>query len=376
LWLEIAIGLCLLGGEPQTAAAAPVSEAATLARRALAARERGRLSESIELYRKALSLRPVDPESWWYQGLNYYDLDRYVEAEDAFRNLVAQNPEHGGGLALLGLCEFQNRKFKAAFAHLVLGKEKGIPPGSELERVAHYHYVMLANKLGQFELASGLLADLARRAPDTPRLDEMAGLSALRLALLPSEIAPNDREKVLLAGHAAVRAWLKDLPEALRQAERLLELYPHQPNAHYFNGYVLLLQNSDQALEEFRKELGISPGHVQARLQIANELRQRGQPEAALPYAEAAVKLAPEEFAAHNILGRVLLDLGRVQEAVAHLEKAVKLAPTSPEGHFHLAAAYDRAGRTADAARHRRLFVELDRARRKRLGQTLPQPQK
>jgi len=358
------------------AASGQAPAAAELARKALAAREAGRLSESIELYRKALALRPVDPESWWYQGLNYYDLDRYVEAEEAFRNLVAQNPEHGGGLALLGLCEFQNRKYKTAFAHIVLGKEKGIPPGSELERVAHYHYVMLANKLGQFELASGLLADLTRRAPETPRLAEMAGLSALRMPLLPDEIAPADRERVLLAGQAAVLAWRKALPEALRQADRLLELYPRQPNAHYLKAYILLMMNSDEALEEFHKELEISPRHVQARLQIAYELRQRGEAQKGLPYALEAVKLAPEDFTALNICGRLLLDLDRVQEAIVHLERAVKLAPTSPEAHFHLAAAYGRVGRAAEAARHRKLFLEHEEARKRRLGETLPSAQR
>jgi tetratricopeptide (TPR) repeat protein len=318
----------------------------------------------------------VDPESWWYQGLNYYDLDRYVEAEEAFRNLVAQNPEHGGGLALLGLCEFQNRKYQTAFAHIVLGKEKGIPPGSELDRVAHYHYVMLANKLGQFELASGLLADLARRAPETPRLHEMAGLSALRMPLLPGEIAPGDRERVLLAGQAAVLAWQKALPEALEHAERLLELYPKQPNAHYLKAFILLLMNSEQALEEFHKELEVSPRHVQARLQIAHELRQRGQADKGLPYALEAVKIAPEDFTARNICGRLLLDLDRVKEAIVHLERAVKLAPTSPEAHFHLAAAYGRAGRTAEAAKHRKLFIQHDEARKRRLGETLPPAQR
>ena len=105
-------------------------QAADIAQQALAAREAGRLEESITLYRRVLAARPADPESWWYQGLNYYDLDRYVDAEDAFRKLTELNPKHGGAFALLGLCEFQNRKYKTAFAHLVLAKERGVPPAS------------------------------------------------------------------------------------------------------------------------------------------------------------------------------------------------------------------------------------------------------
>ena len=105
-------------------------------RKALQARQEGRLEASIELYRDALSALSIDPESWWYQGLNYYDLDRFAEAEEAFRKVTEQASNNGGATTLLGLCEFQNGRYRDAFAHIVIGKQYGIPEGSELDRVA------------------------------------------------------------------------------------------------------------------------------------------------------------------------------------------------------------------------------------------------
>ncbi|MCW5979974.1 MAG: tetratricopeptide repeat protein [Bryobacteraceae bacterium] len=358
MWLKF--GSLLFSAILLSAAQPPPAD---LARKALAAREAGRLQESIDLYRKALSQRPLDPESWWYQGLNYFDLNRYAEAETAFARLVEQNPEHGGGLTVLGLCEFRSGKYETAFAHIVLGRQKGIPAGSELEKVAHRHYLMLANKIGQFELASDLLADMARDGSSEPILVELAGLSALRLSLLPAEAPATEKEKILLAGRAAVDAWANRLDDALKAVNTLAALYPRQPNVHYLRGYVLSLRQSDEAMAEFRKELEISPKHVQARLRIAYEYLQRGEAEAGLPYAKEAAALAPEDFSAQTVYGRLLLDANRLKEAVLHLEKAVKLAPTNPDAHFQLATAYGRSGRDGDAARHRKIFLDLNRAR-------------
>ncbi len=341
-------------------------DAAALAKKALEARESGRLEESIRLYGQALAAGWSDPEALWYQGLNFYDLNRYGEAEEMFRRLVERAPTHAGAQALLGLCEFQAAKFRQAFTHLLEATKLGLPPGSELSRVARYHLVALTNKLGQFELASSLLADLVRTWPDMPDLTEMAGLSALRLPLLPAEIASADRERITLAGRAAVLAWRSKLDEALAAADELLEKYPAQPNAHYLRGYILLLKHSPEAVEEFRKELEISPRHVQARLQIAYEHLQRGDPAGGLRYAEEAVKLAPEDFTALDIYGRLLLQENRVEEAIQALEKAVKLAPESAQVHFHLASAYSRAGRKEDAARHTRAFQRLKKAAEER----------
>jgi len=346
------------GGWAQSAEAFP-----KLMQEALQNREQGRLDASTAAYRKALALRPSAAEAWWYLGLNYYDGDKYPECEDAFRNMVVHDKKHGGGWTLLGLCEFKNGKYEPAFAHIVRGRQLGIPPGSELEKVAHYHYVMLTNKIGQFEFGAGLLSDYARVAPQTPQLTEMSGLNALRLNLLPSEIGRDQRDLVQRAGRAAMLAWQKKTAEAKAEVEELIRHYPKQPNVHYLLGYILLLENSDGMFAAFLKELEISPKHVQARLQIAHEYLRRGELAKGLDYAKQAVELAPKEFTARNIHGRILLGLGQTAEAVGELETAAKLAPTSPEAHFHLAAAYARAGRKLDAEKHRKIFAKLNEAR-------------
>jgi predicted Zn-dependent protease len=91
---------------------------------------------------------------------------------------------------------------------------------------------------------------------------------------------------------------------------------------------------------------------------------KEGRYEEARPYAENAVQLQPDFFAAHNALGRVLLELGETDRSIAELETAARLAPNSVQTYFSLARAYQRAGRSDDVKRARDTFMKLEAALR------------
>jgi predicted Zn-dependent protease len=141
------------------------------------------------------------------------------------------------------------------------------------------------------------------------------------------------------------------------------------PNVHYARGVFRLTESPETALDDFKKEIEISPAHVPARLQIAFELLRRGEPTAARPIAEEAVRLDADSALGRLALGQAQLEMGNNAEAIAELERAVDLAPESPQTHFILARAYARVGRDVDAAREREVFTRLDRiAREQRTG--------
>ena len=99
-------------------------------------------------------------------------------------------------------------------------------------------------------------------------------------------------------------------------------------------------------------------------MQIAYEYLNRGEPQAALPWAQKALAAAPNAFPAHKALGQALLETGDVDGAIRQLQAGIKLAPDSPGLHFNLARAYQRAGRLEEAARERDEFTRLDRLAR------------
>ena len=141
--------------------------------------------------------------------------------------------------------------------------------------------------------------------------------------------------------------------------ESLVHQYPRLPSVHYFFGNFLAQTNPAQALEEYEKELEISPDHLPARVEAAAEYVNREDFDAAIRHGEIAVKSHPDSFAARHVLGRAFLEAGRVNEAIGQLEAGVKLAPDSPELRFTLAQAYRAAGRPADAEREQQAFLKL-----------------
>lgn len=361
------------GPVSKTSAPAPRTQQATrplpktfaaITKRASEAREADQIEEAISLYRQAVLMRPSWAEGWWYLGTLYYGADRYAEGRDAFRRLVALQPKAGPGWALLGLCEFKLREYDRALEHVQRGRELGLGNNDDLKRVNRFHAALLLTRIEEFELALQILYVLAREKGDDPALVEAMGLATLALPYLPSEVPPDKRELVVMAGRANYYTAARRMKEARREYLELVERYPNTPNIHYSYGVFLLLENPDTALEEFRRELQVWPSHISARLQIAFEYIKRDDYKAGLPFAEQAVELAPRLFTARNALGRILLELGETQRAIKELAEGVRLAPDSPETRYSLARAYARAGRKQEAARERAEFARLDKLRR------------
>jgi tetratricopeptide (TPR) repeat protein len=338
------------------------------------ARLAGRLSEALDLYAKALQIRPKWPEGWWNVATILYEGDRYLEARDAFRNLVALDPKNGRAWGMLGLCEFQTREYERSVVSLQRGRTLGLDNNREIEAVVRYHAAQLYIRFEFFEIAYDILSEFVQIGNESPKVIEAFGLTMLRMPFLANEIPPDKREQVTVAGRAGYYLAARRLEEAGVAFAELLSRYPNAPNVHYAYGVFLMNQDADAALKEFRRELEISPLHQPSMVQIAFEYMKRDELNTALPFAEKAVQLAPKMFQARNVLGRVLLDLGQVERAIKELEEGARLAPSSPEMHFALARAYTRVGRKADATRERELFKRLqDEFEARRTGRALGQ---
>jgi len=347
--------------KPQTPQTQPTAEAdfARFVKLADDARVAERFDDAISLYGQALKIKPKWPDGWWYIGAIFYQRDLYPDAQNAFQNLVALEPERGPAWAMLGLCQFQTNEFERAAISLERGRSLGVSDNSELANVVRYHIALLYVRFDYFENAYEVLNEFVRTGQETPKVVEAFGLTILRMPFLPKEVPSDQREKLLIAGQAGYHMAARRLDQARAAFDMLLTRYPNDPNIHYAFGVFMLPQDADLAMNEFKRELQISPAHYAAMAQMAFEYLKRDQFNDALPLAEKAVQLAPKLYAARNVLGRVLLELGQVDRSIKELEEGVKLAPSSPEMHFALARAYTRAGRKEEAARERQTFKKL-----------------
>jgi tetratricopeptide (TPR) repeat protein len=363
-----------VAGPVQAAPAPAAADFGALSRQAAAARDAGKLDEAASLYRRALALRPAWDEGQWYLGTVLYEGKKAVDCEQAFARFVELLPQAGPGWALRGMCAFDAGQHAAAATHLEKSLQLGLGGNEELLRATRRRLALALLRSGQFERAVEGYTNLARTNPETaPGLLEEIGLLLLRAPMLPADI-PQERlpfvRQVGRAGylHLALRG-----EEAKQAYAELVAQHPKEPWLHYAYGVFLLRSDSELALAELRRELEVQPDNVMAQLEIAYELILRGDHAGARPYAEKAVALAPQLFAAQNALGRALVETGSLQQGIRHLEEAARLAPESPEMFFALGRAYARAGRQEDAARARARFAELDRQRReKKVGERDP----
>ena len=353
--------------KPPAATAKPQSaEFEKLLKAATEARQAERWDEAIQLYGRLVKLKPDYVEGYWYQGTAYYSLDNYPQCRDVFRKVVTLAPKNGAGYAFLGLCEFGLKEYDRSLPHLLQSRELGVGDVPDLASVARYHAALLMARMDQHEQALETLGEFAAEGNDNPRVIEALGIATLRMPFLPSEVPPDRREMILMAGRASYLMATRNTAASEKAFEQLALRYPETPNVHYAFGVFLLQEKGERAIEEFKRELELQPAHPSSLMQIAFEYLKQGDAKTALTFAQQAVAAAPKEFPARKALGQALLDTGDVDGAIRELLAGIKMAPDSPGLHFLLGRAYQRAGRLEDANRERAEFTRLDRLARTR----------
>lgn len=356
---------------PASGRTAPRASFDDLSARAEQAREAGDLPRAIELYRQALSANAAWDEGRWALGTAYYEIDRFAEARDEFRRVLASHGDNGTAWAFKGLCEYRLKNYDAALTDLMQARAHGVGGSRAVADVARFHTALLATRTEQYEQALAILSDFALEGNDSPSIIEAMGIATLRIPVLPEELPGEKREMVMMAGRAGYFMAARLASAARNAFEALVSRYPEAPNVHYAHGVSLLAEEPALAAEAFKRELKRYPHNAWATVQVAFAYIRLGEFEAAKPFAEQAVAQAPTEFVTRNALGQVRLETGDVEGAIAEFEAGVRLAPDSPQMHFALARAYRRAGRGADADRAQAEFIRLDRlVRTSRTGES------
>jgi tetratricopeptide (TPR) repeat protein len=172
-----------------------------------------------------------------------------------------------------------------------------------------------------------------------------AGLPALRLAMLPSEVPKDQHDVVAMAGKTFWSTITHPPEQVEADFKALVAAYPSFPNVHYFYGTYLAVHHPEQSVTEFLAELKVQPDSVPARVQLALHFINVQKPADALKYAREAVELSPESVGAQLALAEALKAGGDDQGALAAYQTAEKLDPDSATVRLYLVNAYRAVGR-------------------------------
>jgi tetratricopeptide (TPR) repeat protein len=324
----------------------------------------GDLHAAAALIKRGLSIDPNWKDGLWKAGLVFYQEKQFESARGYLDRLAQLTPKRGPAWALLGMCEFQLGDFQAAATHIDRGDRLGIPTESGLRLSALLDDAIAQDNLGNFGTALDLLDKIVKRIPletqeERQRIIAVYGYAAVQK---PVNASLSPQQAALLHGVGA--AWYAktcgDRALAGALIQNLLQEHPKEPMLHYAYGIMLTdWQDYAAAKKEFQAELAVNPGSLVARLALSYLALGTSETTQALPYAREAVKMSPDTYLPHFILGRLLVRTGQLKEGCQQLEIASKLSPSNSEIVYILATTYRRLGRTKDAEGEFKEFQRL-----------------
>jgi len=280
---------------------------------ALALHAQGRLAEAEEAYRAILAREPENASVGHQLGLLALEAGMPQAAAPIFEQACLLAPNEAAFHANRGLSYLRCRRFADAVA--ACDRAIALNPGLFQ---AHLHRGMALKELQRPEEA---LASFTRAA----ELRDDAAIHNLR-ALMLDEIGR--------------------YPEALASFARALALDGDNPLAHSNHGNALLrLFRYEDALASFERAVALAPDVSGLHYNLGDPLKALGRLEEALAAYDRAIALEPGMANAHVNRGLVLTHLGRGEEALAAFDRAIALEPDS------LAARIGRSGALLGAGR-------------------------
>ena len=239
-------------------------------------------------------------------ALQHHKAGRLAEAEQAYKQILAIDPQHFDALHLSGVIAHQNGKYEEAVALI----EKAVAR----DPTAFPAF----NNLG-----------LAYRA--LGKLGRAGECFARAVALGPEYVAAHNNLGLVLQAQGR-------FDEAATAFRNVLSLKPDFADAHYHLGTALQGGgHSDAAIASYRQALTLNPDLAEAHFQLARALEVQGKTAEALAGYQEALSLKPDLAEAHFFLGSILQDQGMIDDALECFSTALSFKPDYVEAHWALA---------------------------------------
>lgn len=257
--------------------------------------------------------------------------------------------------AKLGKVYYAKRHYPDAVAHFEVALEENANDLESAQLLGLSYYLM-----GQSQKALPLLEKVQSALPRP----DVTGSYILGISYLKSHqydkaraafakmfsVAADSANAHLVLGQMLLRQEFDE--QAVPELRRALELDPRIPMAHFLLGEIYLFRSKlDLALEEFRQELKFNPtlwlvywrlGDAYGRLEKWDEADQT---------LKQAIWLNQNFTGPYILMGKVQIRKGAPELAAGFLERALKMDPNNYQAHYLLGQAYQQLGRAEDAKR-------------------------
>jgi protein O-GlcNAc transferase len=301
--------------------------------------EAGDLQQAEGAYRQVLALQPEQPDALYFLGILCYQTGRLEEAAAHLAKAAQLRPDQAAFQSNLGAVYQALGKLEAAIE--CYSRAVALQPDylQALFNLGLCHF-----QLGQYDQAEEYYRRaLALQPQDAQILTELAQI--YRQKGWPAT-AIDHLEQALALEFTPERA--QELAELCREAgqlERSVELYrqlleqdPQRPELHNGLGLTLAEQGKwEEAIAAFRRALELDPQRVEAHINLGTALLEQDQPEAAIEAYRAALALQPDRPRVYFNLATAYRKLKQPQRALDYYHVAIGLQPDYAEAHRGLA---------------------------------------
>jgi predicted O-linked N-acetylglucosamine transferase (SPINDLY family) len=272
-------------------------------------------------------------------AIAHHQAGELEQAENLYRQILAEAPGHGGALHHLGVIALQRGRPDAALE--LIRQAIAIEPGNAN---AYSNLGNALRKSGEREQAIAAYRTAIGLKPDFAEAFGNLGVTLAEQNRLEEAIAAYRQAIALRPNFAKTH---HDLGNALRDKGRTDEamaayrqaiaLSPNDADAHNNLGNLLSgVGRADEAIAAYERAIAANPRLAEARTNLGNVLWQIGRLDEAIAACRAAIDLKPSSGIAFNTLGNALKDSGRVEEALAAFEKAMAIDPADAVAHSNL----------------------------------------
>jgi protein O-GlcNAc transferase len=266
-------------------------------------------------------------------ALVHHRAGRLAEAERIYRQILAQQSDHGDALHGLGIVAAQIGRMDAALD--LFRRAVAVCPGNAERQ----------NDFGKASMSSGQLEDAIA-----------AYQSAVRLK--PDFASAHNN-----LGYALLAKGLLD--EAIASYRRAISVKPEEPQFH--NNLGIALGSAGQFAEAgrvFREAIRLKATFAEAHGNLGNVLAGAGQLDEAIAAYRRAIQIKQDYADAYLNLGVALKDVGQLDEAIECCRHAMRLRPDQIVAHsnliyfMHFHPAYDAKDILEEARRWNQRYAE------------------
>jgi tetratricopeptide (TPR) repeat protein len=322
---------------------------------AISKHQSGDFNAAIAGYRQYLKARPASPDVLSNLGAALAHEGQFTAAIDAYSRALSLNPDNTPARFNLGLAYYKSgNSFLAREQFEAASKSMG------QNRQAAFLIADCDIRLGEYKAAIGILDPWEKESPDDPGLDYLLGTALIRdnqsergAAIIDRILKRGDSpEARLLLGTAKLMA--RDIPAALPDLRRAVELNPKLPEAHAYLGLAYVtIGDYENAKQAFEQELALDPHSFTALYQLGLVAVRDFQPDQARDFFARSLRVHPGDLSPRYQIAVLDLNADRVDQAKDSLEKLVTESPKFMQAHVTLATIYYRLKRKEDGDRER-----------------------